>query len=101
MLAPLLSLLIVFDVVAGAKLGLHSKRFLDTSTHEERSRVPNGWVQRTGGELASRSDVPALDKKSFSMYVRKLLSLISCSNQPSYASLPHYRVDRGEHRNGE
>lgn len=68
MLAPFLSLLVALDVVAAANL--RSKRFVDTATHEERARVPSGWVKRTDSALARRElkvEVPELDKKSFKM----------------------------------
>lgn len=68
MIAPLLSLLVALEAVTAVNLG--SKRFLDTATHEERTRVPSGWVKRTDSARAKRSlnvEVPALDKKSFKM----------------------------------
>lgn len=69
MLAPLVALLVALDVVAGVP---SSKRFVAQATHEQRSRIPTGWVQHTGDALAKRGlDAPALDKKSFTVYVAR------------------------------
>lgn len=69
MLAPLVSLLVALDLVAAAAVN-SNKRFLAVATHEERARVPSGWVQRTNSALTGRSlETPQLDKKAFRMYV--------------------------------
>lgn len=69
MLAPILSLAVLLDLALG--VDALSKRFVERATHEERYRLPGGWMKHSAhlGRVAGRA-APSLDKKNFVVPMR-------------------------------